>query len=501
MQRSVKLSEDELTFHRKELEITKVELVQEKQRSAQFEVALEEQRTLLVRLESAMEQAHVDLTRVKMELQQSQWDLKCENEKAEYNQIEMGKVREASKTMVEKSRLEAEKTAMQLKIQVERQAELERLRDDLEMQLAAKVDIEAQFTRVKEQQDDLLKQLEADLEQAHTDAMEERTMYVTKQTALLNVQRELEKKCEGLEIAATGESSKLKATQAELEKVKNSEVRQPNEQLNSTDEQQCQALLDLVMSSTRRLLGQKSAANTVVDRSSFASKFKEAVEEIEKLLDRNVEQTTFIGEGEATLDQLKRSVDSMAQSIEKAGEMQACLVEQLSHTQCQLVAEKENSAALGLELDEALGRVTQAPSTQLPIAKICIEPSAQQSKVASTPSQPDSRRPSMPSTPLNQDSRRPTSPTSLDSRRPSALADSKAPSRSSSVKATPLASPTASIIAKSKTPSGSGAKTPGRQSLLSLLAPGKGIVKAVSPVKAVPAKKAVSGKAPGIGGR
>merc|ERR1712064_261142 len=198
------------------------------------------------------------------------------------------------------------------------------------------------------------------------------------------------------------------------------------------------------------------------DRNSFARKFKEAVDEIEKLLGSNVEQTTFIGEGEATLDELKRSVDSMAQNIQKAGEMQACLVEQLSLTQCQLVAEKENSAALGLELDEALGRVAQPNASQLPIAKICIEPSMeglkygskQQSKVVSTPSQPDSRR-------------------------PSALADSKAPSRASSVKATPLASPTASIIPKSKTPSGSGAKTPGRQSLSSLLAPGKGIVKAV----------------------
>merc|ERR1712137_225886 len=356
--------------------------------------------------------------------------------------------------------------------------------------------------------------------------------------ALLNVQRELEMKCEALETTATGESSeaaaalselrqllnttteKLKATQAELEEVKNKQVRQLNEQLNSTgdtqdelkkcytklqnEEQQCQALLELVMSSTQRLLGQKPPIVDAVDKSSFACKFKEAVGEIEKLLDRHVEQTAFIGEGEATLDQLKGAVDSMAQSIVKAGEMPS-LVEQYSVTLCQLAAEKENSAALELELDDALGRGKKVPSIQLPTAKICIDPPVEvpkygsplQSKIVSAPSQPESRRPSMPSTPLNQDSRRPTSPISPG--RTTSPTSPGRPSRASSVKATPLASPTASIIAKSKTPSG--AKTPGRQSLMSLLAPGKGIVKAASPVKGVPAKKAASAKSPGIGGR
>merc|ERR1712137_769920 len=157
--------------------------------------------------------------------------------------------------------------------------------------------------------------------------------------ALLNVQRELEMKCEALETTATGESSeaaaalselrqllnttteRLKATQAELEEVKNKQVRQLNEQLNSTgdtqdelkkcytklqnEEQQCQALLELVMSSTHRLLGHEEPEENVVNKNTFTLKFKEAFEEIEKMLKCSVcDYGDFISEGETRLDQL-----------------------------------------------------------------------------------------------------------------------------------------------------------------------------------------------------
>jgi len=469
MQKSVRLSEDELAFHRKELEITKADLVQEKQRSAQFEVALEEQRTLLVRLESAMEQSHVDLTRVRLELQQAQWDLKCESENA-HRHVEVGKVREENGPLLEKARLEAEKATAKLEAQMERQAELERLCDELEMQVVAKTDAEAQLMRVKEQQDDLLKRLESNLEEAHASAMEERMASVTKQTSLLNVQRDLELKCEALE------SGGLQQSPVELAKIRTTLQQQ---------EQECQALLELVMSSTQRLLGQEEPPVSVVNKNTFTLKFKEKVEEIEKMLNSNVEHGVFISEGEATLDQLRGAVDSMAKSIQTAGEMQASLVEQFSQTLCQLQAEKETTAALEGEL-EALGvqgRAKEALSSEP--SKVSNERAAevpkpapgQQSKISSTPALQDSRRPSQ---------------------------QMLAPP---SVKPTPAQSATSSVSIKSKAPSGSGAKTPaasgaktpGRQSLMALLGPGKAVAKlaAVPAAKAAaPAKKVAVGKLP-----
>jgi len=155
LQRSLKLSEEEVAFHKKQHEAAKVETGQEKTRSAHFEQALEEHRSLLARLEAGVEETHVESTRMRMELQQSQWELKREQEKSEHNRKELERVQAESKMHMEKCQLDVDKHVAKLAIQAERQVELEKLCDELGVQLAVKTEIETQLKCVKKQQEEL----------------------------------------------------------------------------------------------------------------------------------------------------------------------------------------------------------------------------------------------------------------------------------------------------------------------------------------------------------
>lgn len=373
MRIGLRYAEDETHNIRNEIEMAKLELAHEKKQCAQFELNLEEQRTLILRMESAVEQAHVDSAKLKMELQQSQWDFKCLKEKTQRDKMEMEKMREQSMLLPENSQLEVERMKAELSLQKQKQTVLERQCENFELQLAAKVDIEAQFARVGEEQEEIVRQLEVDLKHAQADAMNQRVASVTTQTTLLSVQRELVLKCEALEAKTVSDASALADSSKNNDpKEHQQEVRHLRKHLDAfqnpkaemqvelerirtklkDEEQHCQALLDLVMSSTQQLLSQTSPATSMVDRNVFEVKFKEAVGEIEKLLSRNVEQGTFIGEGEGMLDHLKTAIDSVAKHIEKAGEMQVALAEQLGQTLCQLEDEKKNSCVHLAEIDQ-----------------------------------------------------------------------------------------------------------------------------------------------------
>merc|ERR1712137_540319 len=129
---------------------------------------------------------------------------------------------------------------------------------------------------------------------------------------------------------------------------------------------------------------------------------------------------------------------------------------------------KESTAALEVE-PEGLGMQGRVKEVLSEVPKFVP---GQQSKMSSTPSLQDSRRPSQQI--LASPSIKPT------------------PSQSPTVCATP------SVTMKSKAPSMSEAKTPGRQSLMALLGPGKSAVKPAVPAAkaAAPAKKVAVGKLP-----
>merc|ERR1712137_1200296 len=131
-------------------------------------------------------------------------------------------------------------------------------------------------------------------------------------------------------------------------------------------------------------------------------------------------------------------------------------------------AKLQDSPALEGEL-EGLGMQGRVKEVLSEVPKFVP---GQQSKMSSTPSLQDSRRPSQQI--LASPSIKPT------------------PSQS------PTACATASVTMKSKAPSASEAKTPGRQSLMALLGPGKSAVKLAVPAAkaAAPAKKVAVGKLP-----
>jgi len=332
---------------------------------------------------------------------------------------------------------------------------------------------------------------------------------------LKKTRAELESLTKAKNAAANIDAATIRATRAELESVKkakdaasdtdaatirdlkdkqskheasarrqneqlNSEARRHAEQLNSmqtslkaemqealdvasvklrNEEKQCQALLELALRSAQELLGQKPSAGSSVNRNTFASKFKEAIKQVEKRLEcSSPEPETFVSEGEATLEQLKKSINSMTVSIETAGKLQASLVEQLVHTQVQLASEKENSTAQQAEIDQLETELREAMGVQGRVTKLL-------SSVAQQPAAITIAATTVPATTIPGTT---TPAIAEQTKRPSSL------TRPSVRKQTPSPSPAASAVAKSKSPSG--AKTPAKATM-ALLPPGRSSVK------------------------